>query len=140
MEATPGMALLRKPKPVSGREETPRTSSSAAALTQSPLEVTQPRLPPIPSTHGGHGGPRHGPAPSTHGAPVLYPCTQRFWRAPALLETPPGMVPAAAGDILSVEAMGKATGVSVGQRGAPQVGEGDTGLVARSASGMAARN
>lgn len=63
MEATPGMALLRKPKTVSGREETPRTGSLAAAFTQSPLEVTQSRLPPLPNPHP----PRHPQDP----APVL---------------------------------------------------------------------
>lgn len=54
------MALLRKPKPVSGRKETPRKSS---ALTQSPLEVTQTRLPPPYTSHCPQipgGGDAHG--------------------------------------------------------------------------------
>ncbi|XP_074710325.1 uncharacterized protein LOC141936881 [Strix uralensis] len=104
------MALLRKPKPVSGREETPRTSSLAAAFTQSPLEVTQPWLPPhpnlgfppaqpwlspqpnlgsppSPTLPRGHRGPRYAPAPSPAS---LFPFTRPFWKKLSLARNAAG--------------------------------------------------
>lgn len=73
---------------------------------------------------------------------MLFPFIQRFWESPSLARNSArGDCDSSSRDILSIAAMGKpgkVMGVSLRQQGFPQVGEGDTGLVALSASVMGA--